>query len=38
MAEDPWTITTVHTNGIITIDCGNKLERLNIQRVKAFEE
>jgi hypothetical protein len=36
--NDPWTITTVHTNGTITVQCGNKLERLNIKRVKPFEE
>jgi hypothetical protein len=36
--EDPWTIRTVHTNGTITIQRGNKLERLNIRRVKPFEE
>jgi hypothetical protein len=36
--KDPWTITTVHTNGTITVQCGNKLERLNIGRVKPFEE
>jgi hypothetical protein len=36
--KDPWTITTVHTNGTITIQCGNKSERLNIRRVKLFEE
>jgi hypothetical protein len=36
--KDPWTITTVHTNGKITIQCRNKLERLNIRRVKPFEE
>jgi hypothetical protein len=36
--KDPWTITTIHTNGTITIQCGNKLERLNIRRVKSFEE
>jgi hypothetical protein len=34
----PWTITTVHANGTITIQPGNKLERLNIRRVKLFEE
>ncbi len=34
----PWTITTVHTNGRITVQRGNKLERLNIRRVKLFEE
>ncbi len=36
--KDPWTITTVHSDGTITIQCGNKLERLNIRRVKPFEE
>jgi hypothetical protein len=36
--HDPWTITTVHTNGTITVQRGNKLERLNIRRVKPFEE
>jgi hypothetical protein len=36
--KDPWTITTVHMNGTITIQRGNKLERLNIRRVKPFEE
>jgi hypothetical protein len=36
--KDPWTITTVHMNGTITIQHGNKEERLNIRRVKPFEE
>jgi hypothetical protein len=36
--KDPWRITTVHTNGTITIQCGNKEERSNIRRVKPFEE
>jgi hypothetical protein len=36
--KDPWTITTVHTNGTITIQRRNNLERLNIRRVKPFEE
>jgi hypothetical protein len=36
--KDPWTITTVHTNRTITIQCGNKEERLNIRRVELFEE
>jgi hypothetical protein len=34
--KDPWTITTVHTNETITIQRGNKEERLNIRRVKLF--
>jgi hypothetical protein len=33
-----WLITSVHTNGTITVQCGNKLERMNIQRVKPFVE
>ncbi len=36
--KDPWTITTAHTNETITIQRGNKQERLNIRRVKSFEE
>jgi hypothetical protein len=36
--HDPWTITTVHTNGTITVQRGNKLERLNIRREKPFVE
>jgi hypothetical protein len=36
--KDPWTITTVHTNGTIMIRHRNKLERLNIRRVKLFQE
>jgi hypothetical protein len=30
--------TTVHMNGTITVQCGNKIDRINIQRVKPFEE
>jgi hypothetical protein len=29
----PWLITTGHTNGTITVQRGNKLEWMNIQRV-----
>jgi hypothetical protein len=36
--KDPWIIRTVHTYGTITIQRGNKLEILNIRRVKPFEE
>jgi hypothetical protein len=36
--KDPWTITTVHRNGNITVQHGNKEERLNIRRVKPFVE
>jgi hypothetical protein len=34
----PWLITSVHTNRTITVQCGNKLEWMNIQRVKPFVE
>ncbi len=36
--KDPWTITTVHTNGTITVQGRYKEERLNIRRVKPLEE
>jgi hypothetical protein len=36
--KDLWTITTVHTNGTIMVQLRNKLETLNIRRVKPFEE
>jgi hypothetical protein len=36
--KQPWTITTVHTNGTIRIQCGTKLERINIRRVTPFRE
>ncbi len=36
--KNPWTITTVHTNGTIMIQYRNKEERLNIRIVKPFEE
>ncbi len=31
-------ITTVHTNRTITVQYGNKVDRINIWRVKPFEE
>jgi hypothetical protein len=34
----PWLITPVHTNGTITVQRRNKLERMNIRRVKLFVE
>jgi hypothetical protein len=34
----PWLITSVHTNGTIRIQCGNKIEWMNIRRVKLFED
>jgi hypothetical protein len=33
-----WLITSVHTNGTIAVQCGNKKIRMNIWRVKPFEE
>jgi hypothetical protein len=36
--KEPRTITTVHTNRTITIQCRSKEKRLNIRRVKPFEE
>ena len=36
--KKPWLITSVHTNGTITAQRGNKIERMNIRRVKLFEE
>jgi hypothetical protein len=36
--KKPRLITTVHANGTITVQRGNKLERMNIRRVKPFIE
>ena len=36
--KEPWTITTVHTNGTIRIQCETKSERINIRRVTPFSE
>ncbi len=36
--KKPWLIRTVHTNGTITVQHGNKLEWMNIRRVKPFIE
>jgi hypothetical protein len=36
--KKPWLIMSVHTNWTITIQCGNKIDRMNIRRVKPFEE
>jgi hypothetical protein len=33
-----WLITSVHTNGTIMVLRGNKIDRMNIRRVKPFEE
>jgi hypothetical protein len=34
--RDPWTITSIHTNGTIRVQRGTKSERLNIRRVIPF--
>ncbi len=36
--KEPWTITTVHMNGTIRIQCGTKTERLSIRRVEPFTD
>jgi hypothetical protein len=36
--KEPWTITTVHTNGTIRIQHGTKMEQLSIQRVEPFTD
>jgi hypothetical protein len=36
--KKPWLITSVHTNGTITVQRGNNIDRMNIRRVKLFEE
>jgi hypothetical protein len=36
--KEPWTMTTVHTNGTISIQCGTKLERINILRVTPYTD
>ncbi len=36
--KKPWLITSFHTNGPTTVQHGNKIDRMNILRVKPFEE
>jgi hypothetical protein len=36
--KKPRLITSVHTNGTITVQRGNKIDRINVRRVKPFEE
>eukprot|EP00804_Cyclotella_cryptica_P009905 CCRYP_014159-RA/>CCRYP_014159-RA protein AED:0.45 eAED:0.45 QI:0/-1/0/1/-1/0/1/0/96 len=36
--SDPWTITSVHTNGTTRVQRGSKSERLNINRVTPYFE
>jgi len=34
--KEPWTITTIHTNGTIRVTRGTKSERLKVWRVEPF--
>jgi hypothetical protein len=36
--KEPWTITTVHTNGTIRIQCGAKMEQISSRRVEPFTD
>jgi hypothetical protein len=36
--KEPWTITTVHTNGNIRIQRRTRMEQLSIQRVQPFTD
>jgi hypothetical protein len=36
--KETWTITTVHTNGTIRVQCGTKTEQLSIWRVETFTD
>ena len=36
--KEPWTITTVHTNGTIRVQCGSRSERINIRKVTPFTD
>jgi hypothetical protein len=36
--KKPWLNTSVHTNATIMAQCRNKIDRMNIRRVKPFEE
>jgi hypothetical protein len=37
-SKKPWLITSVHTNRTITVQHRNEIDRMNIWRVKQFEE
>jgi hypothetical protein len=36
--REPWLIKSVHMNGTIRVQCGNKSEWMNIRRVKPFDD
>jgi hypothetical protein len=35
-SKEPWTITTIHTNGTVRIPCRTQSERIDIRRVTPF--
>ncbi len=37
-SKEPWTITTVHTNGTIRIQCRTKTEQINIRKVTPYTD
>jgi hypothetical protein len=37
-SKKPWLITSVHANGTIMVQRGNKIDRMNIRRVKPYKE
>ncbi len=36
--REPWLTTSIKTSGTIRVQCGNKSEMINIQRVKPFDD
>ncbi len=36
--REPWLIMSINMNGTIRVQCGNKSERINIRRVKPFDD
>jgi hypothetical protein len=36
--KKPWLITSLHTNGTITVQRRKKIDKMNISRAKPFEE
>ena len=36
--REPWLTTSIKTNGTIRVQCRNKSEMINIQRVKPFDD
>ncbi len=36
--REPWLTTSIKMNGTIRVQCGNKSEMINVQRVKPFDD